>query len=182
MSVPEIQATQSWVQNMVIGLNLCPFAKPTVDAQRLHYVVSEARSEKALFKDFTDALWDLKDHDISVRETTLLIAPWALHDFYDFNDFVGLCEDAIEDLALDGEFQVASFHPQFQFDGTQSDDVENYTNRAPYPTLHLLREASIDRAVAVMPDTDEIYRTNIRTLQKMGLAAIQALMPTLPKD
>lgn len=175
MSLPEIERTRQWVEKVVIGLNLCPFAKPVVDHGRLHYVVSEARSAKALFKDFTDALWDLKDHDMQVRETTLLIAPWAMHDFLDFNDFIGVCEDAIADLALEGEFQVAYFHPHFQFDGTDVDAIENYTNRAPYPIVHLLREASIDRAVAVMANPEEIYENNIRTLQKLGRDGLRQL-------
>jgi hypothetical protein len=175
MSAPEIEQTRKWVEKVVIGLNLCPFAKPTVDNKRLHYTVSEARNAKALFKDFTDALWDLKSHDMSERETTLLMAPWAMHDFLDFNDFVGVCEDAIADLELDDDFQVAYFHPHFQFEGTEVNDVENYTNRAPFPTLHLLREASIDRAIAVMANPDEIYENNIRTLQKIGLDGLRKL-------
>ena len=179
MSAPEIEQTRAWVEKVVVGLNLCPFAKPVVDAGRVHYQVSEARSTKALFKDFTDALWELKEHDTSERETSLLIAPWALHDFLDFNDFVGVCEDAIADLELDDEFQVAYFHPAFQFDGTQADDVENYTNRAPYPTLHLLREASIDRAVASMPNTDVVYENNIKTLKKLGVEGLRALGVTV---
>ncbi|MCH9741998.1 MAG: DUF1415 domain-containing protein [Thiotrichales bacterium] len=175
MLLPEIEQTRLWVEKVVVGLNLCPFAKPVVDHGRLHYQVSEARTAKALFKDFTDALWDLHDHDITERETTLLIAPWTMHDFLDFNDFIGVCEEAIVDLALEGEFQVAYFHPQFQFAETAIDAIENYTNRSPYPIVHLLREASIDRAVAQMPNTDSIYETNIRTLKKLGLAGLQEL-------
>lgn len=175
MSFPEIEQTRQWVEKVVVGLNLCPFAKPVIEQGCLHYQLSEARSAKALFNDFTTALWELKEQAISQRETTLLVAPWVMHDFLDFNDFVGVCEDAIADLELDDEFQVAYFHPQFQFDGTPVDAVENYTNRSPYPTLHLLREASIDRAVDLMPNTDQIYENNIRTLQKLGLAGLKAL-------
>lgn len=175
MSVPEIEQTRLWVEKVVIGLNLCPFAKPVVDHGRLHYQVSEARTAKALFKDFTDALWALHDHSIAERETTLLIAPWAMHDFLDFNDFIGVCEDAIADLGLEGEFQVAYFHPHFQFAETAIDAIENYTNRSPYPIIHLLREASIDRAVEQMPNTDSIYETNIRTLKKLGLSGLREL-------
>jgi uncharacterized protein len=175
MSAPEIEQTRDWVEKVVVGLNLCPFAKPVVDEERLHYQVSEARAAKTLFKDFTNALWELKEHDMSERETTLLIAPWTMHDFLDFNDFVGVCEDAIIDLELEDEFQVAYFHPAFQFEGTQVDDVENYTNRSPYPTLHLLREASIDRAVALMPNTDVVYENNIKTLQKLGIEGLRTL-------
>jgi len=175
MSAPEIEQTRAWVEKVVVGLNLCPFAKPVVDEGLVYYQVSEARSAKALFGDFTHALWELKERDVSDRETTLLIAPWVMHDFLDFNDFIGVCEDAIADLELDGEFQVAYFHPSFQFDGTSAEDVENYTNRSPYPIVHLLRESSIDRAVASMPNTDVVYENNIRTLQKLGLAGLRAL-------
>jgi len=172
MSVLEIEQTHQWVVRVVVGLNLCPFAKPVVDAQRLHYAVSEARKADALLEDFVSELLALKEKDMQERETTLLIAPWAMHDFLDFNDFVGICEEAIEGLALDGEFQVAYFHPQFQFADIEADDVANYTNRSPYPTLHLLREASIDHAVEVMSNPDEIYENNIRTLKKIGLSGL----------
>lgn len=179
MVAPEVAATLDWVEKVVIGLNLCPFAKPTVDKGRLYCQVSEARKADALLEDFVEALMTLKEKDISERETSLLIAPWAMHDFLEFNDFVGVCEEAIEELALDGEFQVAFFHPAFQFEGTKVDDVENYTNRSPYPTLHLLREASIDRAIEIMPNTDAIYETNIRTLQKIGLDGLRKLGVTV---
>jgi uncharacterized protein len=110
-----------------------------------------------------------------VCETALLIHPWVLADFIEYNDFIGVCEAAIDELGLEGELQVAGFHPRYQFAATQPEDIENYTNRSPYPMLHLLREASVERAVAAVPDTDEIYRRNIRTLRDLGHAGWQRL-------
>lgn len=108
-------------------------------------------------------------------ETTLLIHPWVLNDFVEFNDFLQICDQTVADLDLEGELQVASFHPQYQFAGTQPDDIENYTNRSPYPILHLLHEASIESALAGVADPDAIYQKNILTLRKLGRAGWDAL-------
>jgi hypothetical protein len=143
------------------------------DRVRLH--VSEQRSASALLEEFRTELRELHAADALRCETTLLIHPWVLTDFMEYNDFIDVCEAAIVDLGLEGELQVASFHPQYQFAGTQPEDIENYTNRSPYPTLHLLREASIERAVAAVPDTSEIYHRNIRTLRDLGHAGWQRL-------
>ena len=144
-------------------------------ANRVRFRISEHRSAHALLDEFRSELTALQEEDPLRCETTLLIHPWVLADFIEYNDFLEVCEAAIADLGLEGELQVASFHPQYRFADTQSDDIENYTNRSPYPMLHILREASVERAIAAVPDTDEIYRRNIRTLHDLGHAGWERL-------
>jgi hypothetical protein len=163
------------LERSVIGLNLCPFAESVYRAGRVRFRVSEQRYGAALLDELRSELTGLHAADPLRCETTLLIHPWVLADFVEYNDFLEVCEAAIVELGLEGELQVASFHPQYQFSGTRSDDIENYTNRSPFPMLHLLREASIERAVAAVPDTDEIYRRNIRTLRDLGHAGWRRL-------
>jgi hypothetical protein len=170
-----IAATRLWLERSVIGLNLCPFAESVYRADRVRFRVSEQRSASALLDDLRAELRELQAADPLRCETTLLIHPWVLTDFIEYNDFLDVCETTIVELDLEGELQVASFHPQYQFAGTQSEDIENYTNRSPYPMLHLLRETSIERAVAAVPDAGEIYRRNIRTLRDLGHAGWQRL-------
>ena len=163
-----IAATRRWLEKSVIGLNLCPFAEAAYRAERVRVKVSEQRSATGLLDDLRSELLGLHAADPLRCETVLLIHPLALNDFLEYNDFLDACEAMIGDLGLEGELQVASFHPRYQFAGTQSEDIENYTNRSPYPMLHLLREASVERAVAAVGHTDEIYRRNIRTLRDLG--------------
>jgi hypothetical protein len=170
-----IAATRLWLEKSVIGLDLCPFAESVYRSGRVRFCVSERRSAAGLLEDLSAELLDLHAADPLRRETTLLVHPWVLTDFIEYNDFLGVCDATLADMGLEGELQVASFHPQYRFAGTQCEDIENYTNRSPYPTLHLLREASIERAVAAVPDTDEIYRKNIRTLRELGHAGWQRL-------
>ena len=170
-----IAATRRWLERSVIGLNLCPFAEGVYRGGRVHIRVSETRSASGLLEELRSELTGLHAADPLQRETTLLIHPWVLADFIEYNEFLDVCEAAIVDLGLEGELQVASFHPRYQFEGTGPEDIENYTNRSPYPMLHLLREASIDRAIAAVPDTDEIYRRNIRTLRELGHEGWQRL-------
>lgn len=167
--------THRWLQRAVIGLNLCPFAKSVEVNQRLRTVVSAARTPEDLLKDLAHELLALNRADPEDTETTLLVHPWVLNDFLDFNDFLGAADALVEDLDLDGVLQVASFHPDYQFDGTDAGDVDNLSNRSPYPTLHLLREESIERAVETMPDTDAIYEANIDTLRRIGRKGWDAL-------
>ena len=159
----------------MIGLNLCPFAKSVHVNNRLRYVVSGATTPEELLKELAKELLLLRRSDPDEIETTLVIHPQVLQDFLDFNDFIGAADALVEDLELDGELQIASFHPQYQFDGTAPDDISNYSNRAPYPTLHILRESSIERAVDTMADTDAIYEANMATLEKLGLDGWKAL-------
>jgi hypothetical protein len=170
-----VAATRRWLERSVIGLNLCPFAESVYRADRVRFRVSEQRTAAGLLAELRTELADLQSADPVQCETTLLIHPWVLADFIEYNDFLEVCEAAIEELGLEGELQVASFHPRYQFAGTQPEDIENYTNRSPYPMLHLLREASIERAIAVLPDPDDIYRRNIRTLRDLGHAGWRRL-------
>ena len=170
-----ITATRRWLEKSVIGLNLCPFAESVYHGNRVGFRVSEQRSAAGLLAELRSELTGLQITDPAVCETVLLIHPWVLENFIEYNDFLDVCEATIEELNLEGELQVASFHPQFQFADSQPEDIENYTNRSPFPMLHLLREASIERAIAAVPDTDEIYRRNIRTLRDLGHAGWQRL-------
>lgn len=170
-----ITSTRRWLEKSVIGLNLCPFAAAPYRSNRVHFKVSEQTTASGLLEDFKSELMSLDAADPLERETTLLIHPWALTEFIEYNDFLEVCDLAIQELGLEGELQVASFHPQYQFADTLPEDIENYTNRSPYPMLHLLREASIESAVAAVGDTDEIYRRNIRTLRDLGLSGWKRL-------
>ncbi len=170
-----IGATRRWLEKSVIGLGLCPFAESVYTSQRVRFRVSAQSSAAALLQDLQAELLYLHGQDPSACETTLLIHPFALNDFIEYNDFLDVCDAAVVDLDLEGELQVASFHPHYQFDGTQPSDIENCTNRSPYPMLHLLREASIERALAGVPDPDEIYQRNIRTLRALGHDGWKAL-------
>jgi hypothetical protein len=163
-----IAATQDWLEKAVIGLNLCPFAKAVHVKKQIRYVVSAATTPEALLEELMNELRRLQDTDPEVLDTTLLIHPYVLTDFLDFNDFLDTVDIAVAEPEFGDAFQVASLHPQYQFAGTALDDIENYTNRAPYPTLHLLREDSVDRAVDAFPDADRIADVNIETLQKLG--------------
>ena len=180
-----------WLERAVIGLNLCPFAKGVHAKGQIHYVVSAATDAEALAQDLRRELADLAAAPAEVRDTTLLMAPDCLQEFLEFNDFLGVAEDVLEELDLDGTLQIASFHPQFQFAGTDAGDVTNCTNRAPYPTLHLLRENSIDRALQAYPEAEAIYERNMEVLEQLGMPGWQALdvgvstaatTPELPKD
>ena len=170
-----IADTVAWLERAVIGLNLCPFAKSVHVKRQVHYAVSLATTPQALLNDLVFELNRLVAFESSLRDTTLLIAPYCLQDFLDFNDFLAQADQALFDLDLDGVLQIASLHPLYQFGGTLADDITNYTNRSPYPTLHLLREASIDRAVAAFPNPEAIFETNMQTLQDLGLPGWTAL-------
>ncbi|HEY1076158.1 MAG TPA: DUF1415 domain-containing protein [Fontimonas sp.] len=163
-----IADTQRWLERAVIGLNLCPFAKAAYVKQRVHITVSRATTPELLLEDLAHELEDLRDADPAERETTLLVHPLVLGDFLDYNDFLDTADAALEALELDGEIQVASFHPQYQFAGTEADDAENNSNRSPWPTLHLLRESSVEAAVDSYPDIDEIPERNIKALRELG--------------
>lgn len=173
-----------WLEKAVIGLNLCPFAKSVQVKGQVHYAVSQARDALTLREDLVRELQALRASDPEQRDTTLLVAPWVLQDFLDFNDFQEQAERVLVELSLQGEFQIASFHPQFQFAGTTVDDITNHTNRAPYPTLHLLREASIDRAVEAFPQAEAIFEKNMQTLKQLGHAGWRDLQvgASLPPD
>jgi hypothetical protein len=163
-----VAATRRWVERAVIGLNLCPFAKAVYVKEQVRYVVSPARTPEELLETLMNELQDLADADPDKVDTTLVIHPFVLNDFLDFNEFLDVADAAVEDMSLDGELQVASFHPDYQFADTDPNDISNYTNRAPYPILQLLREDSIDRAVEAFPEAEEIFEKNIGTLEELG--------------
>jgi uncharacterized protein len=171
-----LAATRAWLEKAVIGLNLCPFARAVYASGRIRFRVSQARSADALLADLADELRLLAASDPEVTDTTLLVHPHVLTDFLDYNDFLDVADAALQALDLGDVLQVASFHPQYQFADTEPDDIANYTNRAPYPTLHLLREDSVERAVAAIPDPASIFDANIKRLRALGLAGWRQLM------
>lgn len=165
-----------WLERAVIGLNLCPFAKAVYVKQQVRIVVSDASTERALLEQLSEELALLRDTPAEVVDTTLLVHPQALADFLDYNDFLGDADGLVEAMDLDGVLQVASFHPDYQFADSTPDDPANLTNRAPWPILHLLREASIDRAVAAYPEPDAIIDRNIATARELGFEGFRALL------
>ena len=177
-----IAETRDWIEKAVIGLNLCPFAKAVYVNDRIRYYVSEAESEGALLADLSRELRALHAADPQTCETVLLIHPGVLTDFLDYNDFLDAADATVEALGLMGELQIASFHPHYQFAGSGPDDVENCTNRSPYPMLHLLRESSVERAVQASPDADAIPARNVETLRRVGLEGWRRLWLAEPRE
>ena len=167
--------TRHWLEAAVIGLNLCPFAKAVYVKNQVRLVVSKARHADDLLEELDRELDLLVATPASEIDTTLLIHPTLFEDFLDFNDFLEVAEGVVDEHGLEGVIQLASFHPQFQFDGTEPDAISNYTNRAPFAILHLLREDSVERAVEAFPQADVIFETNMATLEKLGLPGWKAL-------
>ena len=174
-----ILAVRQWVETFVVGMNLCPFAKRELVKKRVRFVTTAATTAEQLLQVLQTEL-ELLNADPSV-ETTLLIHPAVLQDFYDFNDFLGCADSLLVDMELEGIYQVASFHPDYQFGGTRPGDAENYTNRAPYPVLHLLREESLERVIADYPDVDDIPERNIELMNSLGQDKLQALLKSCLK-
>jgi hypothetical protein len=172
-----IAATQRWLEQAVIGLNLCPFAKAVHVKRQVRFVLCEATDVDALRETLAAELLLLRDTPADDIDTTLIVHPHVLGDFLDYNDFLDDADALVAALDLEGVLQVASFHPQYQFAGTAPDDVENFTNRSPYPTLHLLREDSVTRAVEAFPDPDVIVERNVETLRKLGVDGWRKLFP-----
>ena len=174
MNDHHIEESRYWIEKVVVGLNLCPFAQLPLSTGRDRFSVSQATSPENLFLDMAHEL-NLLTKDQSV-ETTLLIHPMVLTDFYDFNDFLSVADALLVEMNLDGIFQIASFHPRYQFAGTQPDDVENYTNRSPYPMLHILRESSLDQVIDSHPDVENIPLRNREKMNAMGIKALKSLL------
>ena len=170
-----LAATRHWLEKAVIGLNLCPFAKAVYVKNQVRLVVSKARHADDLLEELDRELDLLVATPATEIDTTLLIHPTLFEDFLDFNDFLEVAEGVVDEHELEGVVQLASFHPQFQFDGTEPDDIGNYTNRAPFAMLHLLREESVERAVAAFPEAESIFEQNIATLEKLGPEGWKAL-------
>ena len=163
-----LEKTKHWLEAAVIGLNLCPFAKAVYVKNQVRLVVSKARHADDLLEELDRELDLLVATPASEIDTTLVIHPTLFEDFLDFNDFLEVAEGVVDEHGLEGVIQLASFHPRFQFDGTEADDISNYTNRAPFAILHLLREDSVERAVDAFPQADAIFDVNIGTLEKLG--------------
>lgn len=169
-----LQPTIKWVKDLVVGLNLCPFAKRELVKNRIRFIVSHVTKKEELLTCLQQELELLNSNDNI--ETTLLIHPAVLQDFFEYNQFLGSADDLLYELALEGVYQVASFHPNYQFGGTVEADAENYTNRSPFPMLHLLRENSLENAIAIYPDTDQIPKNNIDMMNKMGSQRLKLLL------
>ena len=174
--IDPIADTQRWLERAVIGLNLCPFAKAVQAKGQVRWVLSDATTPEVLLEQLGEALLQLRDTPAEDTDTTLIVHPQVLADFLDYNDFLDSADALVESLGLDGVLQVASFHPHYQFAGSAPDDVENFTNRSPYPTLHLLREDSVSRAVAAFPDPEVIVERNVETLRQLGVEGWRKLL------
>jgi uncharacterized protein len=173
---PVIARTQQWLERAVIGLNLCPFAKAEHVHGRIRYAVTDATQSTDLLLELEREITFLLAQDPTKTETTLLIVPQMLADFLDYNDFLDEADSMLEFADPDAQLQIASFHPQYQFAGTRPDDIENFTNRSPYPMLHLLREDSVARAVEAFADAALIYERNIAALRQLGLAGWKTML------
>lgn len=168
-----VESTRKWVESVVIELNLCPFAKRELMQDRVRFTVSEATTEEQLLAALQREL-ELLGSNAQI-ETTLLIHPEVLQDFYDYNQFLDFSDRLLVEMKLAGVFQIASFHPAYQFGGTEPDDAENFTNRSPYPMLHILREASLERAIAGYPDIDQVPIRNIEHMNSLGQSKLRSL-------
>lgn len=175
-----VKAVERWLTSVVIELNLCPFAQREYRSNRVRFKSSDARNEEAVLRDLVVEMSLLTRRP--EIETTLLILPAALSDFVHFNDFLGFADELLVEMQLDGVYQIASFHPQYQFDGTDVEDVENYTNRAPYPILHILREASLSKVIARHPDPESIPANNIQLMNQLGKRHMQLLLQSVITD
>ena len=171
-----IQNTQHWLENMVLGLNLCPFAHSVHKENRIDYIVSSSRFEEQLLEHLQASMQELIDTPSDVIDTALFIMPNAFEDFLDYNDALDWVDQIIEHNQWQGILQIASFHPRYQFEDTEIDDQENYTNRAPYPIFHILREESLENALANYPEPENIPSKNIQQLNTMDKAQLKALI------
>jgi hypothetical protein len=169
-----VRSVRCWVDTFVVGMNLCPFAKRELESDRVRFVTTEAANEEQLLMAL-EAEIELLVNDESI-ETTLLIHPEVLQDFFDYNQFLDLAEGLLVQMKLEGVYQIASFHPHYQFGGTDPDDAENYTNRSPWPMLHLIREESLERAVASYPDIDQVPKRNVELMNDTGIEKLRALL------
>lgn len=168
-----VTATRRWVEELVVAYNLCPFARRELQNDRIRFALCNAIDSAAVLEALADELIWLGDN--ASVETTLLIHPHALTDFYDFNDFLNDCDQLLSQMELEGIFQIASFHPQYRFAGTHPEDPENYSNRSPFPMLHLLREDSVERAIALHPAIEDVVTDNLETLNGLGSERLRAL-------
>ena len=170
-----VSATIAWLERFVIGLNLCPFARAIHVKNHIRYVVSHARKSSVLLEDLRQELLSFAGCSADQVDSVLLIHPHALNDFANYSGFLELCNLLIAELDLEGVVQIASFHPDYQFAENEAEDVTNYTNRSPYPMLHLLRESSVTRALESFPNSENIVNRNISLMKAMGKAKLDEL-------
>lgn len=170
---PILAATQKWLQTIVIGLNFCPFAQREFDKSTIHYALVDSRKTEDVLTAL-QAEWQRLDQQPDIA-TTLLILPYGFEGFWDYLDLVDLAEQLLAMEGYEGIYQVASFHPDYCFADADEQDPANFTNRSPYPMLHILREASLERALQHHPDPDSIPDTNIKLAREKGLEQMQAL-------
>ena len=175
-----VRPVRQWVETMVVGMNLCPFAKRELVKNKVRFVTTTSTTEEQLLIALQAEL-ELLNTDPLV-ETTLLIHANVLLDFHDYNGFLGYADSLLVEMGLEGIYQIASFHPHYQFDGTNPDDAENYTNRSPYPMLHLIREASLERAIADYPAVDQIPVRNVALMNELGQEKLQELLRSCLND
>jgi hypothetical protein len=168
--------TLHWIETIVIGLDLCPFARRSIDAARLRVEVSDVSSEGELANLFVAELRHLESTAGANLDSTLIVHPLVFQDFIDFNDFLGVAEALLEAEGFQEKFQIASFHPDYRFEGADPDAIGNFTNRSPHPMLHLLRESSVSRAVDAHPDPESIPTVNISRLEALGMPALRRLL------
>jgi hypothetical protein len=171
-----LEATRRWIDRVVVGLGLCPFAEPSIARNRLRMTLCGATHPEELSAALIEELQFLRSPAGEAFDSSLLIHPQTLCDFEHYNDYLDRADEILEKLSLVGVFQIASFHPRYRFAGSREDDPGNYTNRSPYPMLHLLREASVSRAIEQHPDPGSIPETNIRRLEDLGVPALDALL------
>ena len=173
-----VERTKSWINEFVIGLNLCPFAKVPFDKDKITYKICDSTDEEQILTNIASDMLDLYNISPTIVETSFLILPQMV-DFEEYLDYLEVCHIILKDLNLEGHIQIASFHPDYQFDGTEPDDVENYTNRSPYPMFHFLREESVERALLAYPEAKSVPETNIGTMNKMGLEKVKAMLENI---
>ena len=165
-----LNRTRHWLEHTVIGLNLCPFANSVFRKNQIDYRISRAGDTDQLVQDLLLTAESLLNVPAEQTDTALLIHPWVLTDFLEYNDFLGVAEAVFDAAGLSGVLQIASFHPDYRFADEEPDDITHFTNRSPYPMLHLLREASLDQAIAAYRETEDIVTHNLATLRRIGFA------------
>ena len=174
-----IKDTKQWLENVVIGLNLCPFASNPYLQNQIRFFVSHANNEIEILKELENELKFLAKADKKETETSLFILAESLERFYEYNQFLDIADALLEQLDLVGTLQIATFHPKYQFGGTQENDAENLTNRSPYPTLHLIREDSLEEALTKYHHPEKIPENNIKKMNSLTNRQKSELFPYL---
>ncbi|MEL0636361.1 DUF1415 domain-containing protein [Marinomonas sp. TI.3.20] len=172
----ELVTTQTikWVNDFIVGLNICPFAKREMERESVRFVVVRSKKSQVALEELMSEVHWLDEHPET--ETTIIVFPTLFSDFYRYLDFVDLAENIMFEQECEGVYQLATFHPNYCFSGAEPEDVSNYTNRSPYPMLHLLREASVEKAIEFYGDTDAIPERNIDVMEEMGKESLEKIL------